>query len=128
MVNWLIVPIYRKVYPSRIYQIANQVGETPETIAKNENVQPGRSLKKALSYEQLCCIVDVEEYEEDENACYVIIEGTEETPDYMVVQLSVENFCKKVSAFIQKYEASNEIQEIHMPMALINKKIEKNEI
>lgn len=128
MSNWLIVPIYRKVFPSRIYQIANQVGETPETIAKNENVQAGRSLKKALSYEQLCCITDIEEYEEDQNACYVTIEGQEEMPDYMVVQLSVEDFCKKVTSFIKKYEHSNNLQQISVPFPIITKTTNKNEI
>lgn len=101
--DWLIVPIYRNAFPERIYKIAEQFGTTPEEIAQNERdngltVEMGRTILKALPFDMLDLIIDVEESSENKNMTFVMFGDDEGTA--IMVMWPIKKFIKELDKFM----------------------------
>ena len=104
--DWLILPIYRNAFPTRIYEIAKKVGVEPESIAENENVQVGRTLLKPIPYDQLQTIIDVEEFDESDTQTFVMFADE----SAIIVDYPVTKFIKILDKFMEnspKYRKFN---------------------
>jgi hypothetical protein len=118
--DWLIVPIFRNAYPERIYKRAEEFGVPPEEIAANERknnikVEMGRTLLKAIPFDMLDLIIDVEESSENSNMTFVMF-GDEDSTAIMVMW-PIKKFIKELDRFMQgspKYRNIPEaIQTVH---------------
>lgn len=113
--DWLILPIYRDVYPEHIYKTAKELGYKPQEIAENEGVSSGRTVYKAVPFDMLDAIFDVEQCEEDSNATYVFF--GDEDASIIMVMWPIRKFIKVLDKFMQgtpKYRSIPETtQTVH---------------
>lgn len=127
--DWLILPIYRNVYPEHIHTKAKMVGVEPRVIAENERVEPGRTILKAVPYDMLDLIIDVEEFDEFPNSTLVMFGDEENTG--IIVMWSIEKFIKTLDKFMAgkpNYRNINEIQQtIHFHPHPLNDREEDEE-
>lgn len=112
--DWLVVPIFRNAYPERIYKLAKEFGISPEEIAQNERnngikVDMGRTLLKAIPFDMLDLIIEVEQFDEDENMTFVMFGDDEGTG--IIVMWPVKKFIKQLDKFMQGSPKYRNIQE-----------------
>lgn len=96
--DWLILPVFRNIYPEHIYSKAKMVGVDPKIIAENERVEPGRTILKAIPYDMLELIIDVEEFDEFPNSTLVMF-GDEEM-NGIIVMWPITKFIKTLDKFM----------------------------
>ncbi len=101
--DWLIVPIFRNAFPDRIYKRATEFGVSPEEIAANERnngieVEMGRTLLKAIPFDMLDLIIDVEESSENKNMTIVMFGDDEGSA--ILVQWPIKKFIKELDKFM----------------------------
>lgn len=118
--DWLIVPIFRNAYPERIYKRAAEFGREPEEIAQNERangieVEMGRTLLKAIPFDMLDLIIDVEESSDNSNMTIVMF-GDDEGSAIMV-QWPIKKFVRELDKFMTgnpKYRnITDSVQTVH---------------
>lgn len=107
--DWLILPIYRLVYPEKIYEIAKRCGSEPEEIAEAEKVVPGRKILKAIPFDMLDLIIDVEQADDDKNATYVTFADEDET--IIKVLWPIKKFIKTIDLFMTGSPTYRKIDE-----------------
>lgn len=108
--DWLILPIYRNVWPEHIYKKAKMVGVEPIVIAENERVEPGRTILKAVPYDMLDLIIDVEEFDEFPNSTLVMFGDVERTG--IIVMWHIEKFIKILDKFMCSKPNYRDISDI----------------
>ncbi len=102
--DWLILPIYRNVWPESVYRNAKKCGILPEEIVLHERdsgikVEPGRTIMKAVPFDMLDLIIDVEQSEEDKNMTIVMFGDEDETA--ILVRWPIRKFIKILDEFMQ---------------------------
>lgn len=108
--DWLILPVYRNIYPEHIYTKAKMVGVEPREIAENERVQPGRTILKAVPYDMLDLIIDVEQFDEFPDSTLVMFGDEENTG--IIVMWPIEKFIKTLDKFMTGKPNYRNIEEI----------------
>jgi hypothetical protein len=118
--DWMILPIFRNAWPEDVYMNAKKCGISVEDIVLNERaagkkIEQGRTILKAIPFDMLDLIIDVEQSDENANMTFVMFGDDEGTA--IMVMWPIKKFIKELDRFMQgnpKYRNIAEtIQTVH---------------